>query len=77
VNDADGNAAVALEARSEYHDPVAATLCTTTLWVPAIVPLAAVAVTEFELDDETVRADIGPVRLLSAARSALSVVVAV
>ena len=57
--------AVALDSRSEYHDPVVAGLVTTTVWTPATVPVAAVAVSSVLLEEVTVRAARGPVRVLS------------
>ena len=71
-----GRVAVGLLARLEYHAPVLAKLLTTTTWLPATVPVAAVAVTSL-LEDVTVRAARGPVRVLSDARSVVTAVVAV
>jgi hypothetical protein len=45
ANDDVGSVAVALDSRSEYQPAVVARLFTTTVWVPAVVPFVAVAVT--------------------------------
>jgi hypothetical protein len=76
VKEDDGRVAVALVARSEYHAPVLAKPLTTTAWVPATVPAAAVALTSLE-DEVTVRFDKGPVRLFRACISFWTAVVAV
>jgi hypothetical protein len=76
VTEEDGRVAVGLASRSEYHAPVLAKLLTTTTWSPATVPVAAVAVTSL-LEDVTVRAARGPVRVLSDARSVVTAAVAV
>src|ERR1700731_3432111 len=76
VNDDAGRAAVGLAARSENHDPVVATFCTTTEGLPVTVPLAAVAVTALVLEDVTVRADREPVTVFREAMSVVRAVVA-
>jgi len=65
VSAEDGKAVVELVSSSEYHDPVVARLLTTTLWAPVTVPVAAVAVRYALLEEVTVRAAKGPVKLLS------------
>ena len=77
VKDDVGRVAVALVARSEYHDPVLAKLLTTTVWLPATVPAAAVAVTSAVLEDVAVRCDRGPFRLFNDCKSVVTAVVAV
>ena len=73
--DEEGRVAVGLVSRPEYHAPVVARLLTTTTWSPETVPVAAVAVT-LALEDVTVRAARGPVRVFSDARSVVTAVVA-
>jgi hypothetical protein len=68
--------AVGLLSRLEYHAPVLARLLTTMTWLPATVPVAAVAVTSL-LEEVTVRAAKGPFRVFSDARSVATAVVAV
>lgn len=77
VMDDAGRVAVALVARSEYQAPVVAKLLTTTVWLPATVPAAAVAVTSAVLEDVAVRCDSGPVRLFNDCKSVVTAVVAV
>jgi hypothetical protein len=76
VKDPAAREAVGLDSRLEYHEPWAARLLTTTEWSPRTVPSAAVAVTSL-LEDVTVRADSGPVRVFSASISVAIAVVAV
>jgi hypothetical protein len=76
VMEEEGRVAVGLVSRPEYHAPVLAKLLTTTTWSPATVPVAAVAVTS-PLEEVTVRAARGPVRVFSDARSVVTAVVAV
>jgi hypothetical protein len=76
VKEDEGSVAVGLLARLEYHAPVLAKLLTTTTWLPETVPVAAVAVTSL-LEEVTVRAAKGPVRVFSDARSVATAVVAV
>ncbi len=73
----DGRAAVALATVVEVKEAVLARLFTTTVLFPATLPDAAVAVTTLLLEDATVLADNGPVRLLSACISLSRLVVAV
>ena len=68
-----GSDAVGLDSRSEYHEPVEATLLITTVCTPETVPVAAVAVRSLLLEDVTVRAARGPVRVFS---DCISVVIA-
>jgi hypothetical protein len=77
VKDVEGSVVAALAERSEYQAPVLATLLTTTLWVPATVPLAAVAVTSELLEDVTVREAKGPVREFNDCMSVCIAVIAV
>jgi hypothetical protein len=77
VKEVAGRAAVGLASRSEYQAPVVARLLTTTLCVPATVPLAAVALTALDNDDVTVRAESGPLSVLSACMSLETACVAV
>jgi len=65
VMDDVGRVAVELVSKLEYQAPVLAMLLTTTVWEPATVPEAAVAVTSLLAEDVTVRSDKGPVRLFS------------
>ena len=51
VKDEEGRVEVGLAAASEYHAPVLARLLTTIVWVPATVPVAAVAETMFALEE--------------------------
>jgi hypothetical protein len=76
VKDPAARGAIALGSRLEYHEPAAARLFTTTVWSPRTVPSAAVAVTSL-LEDVTVRADSGPVRVFSASISVAIAAVAV
>jgi hypothetical protein len=76
VMEEDGRVAVGLVSRLEYHAPVVARLLTTTTWSPATVPVAAVALTSL-LEDVTVRAARGPVRVFRDARSVVTAAVAV
>jgi hypothetical protein len=73
----DGSAAVALATVVEVKDAVLARFFTTTVLFPAALPDAAVAVTTLLLEDATVLADNGPVRLLSDCMSLSRLVVAV
>jgi hypothetical protein len=75
VSEEEGRVAVGLAARSEYQEPVTAKLLTTIEWLPATVPEAAVAATLL-LEDVTVRAARGPVRLFNDCKSFVSAVVA-
>jgi hypothetical protein len=77
VSAEDGKAVFELVSSSEYHDPDVARLLTTTLWVPVTVPVAAVAVRYELLEDETVRADNGPLKVLSESISVAMASVAV
>jgi EamA domain-containing membrane protein RarD len=65
VMDEVGRVAVELVSMLEYQAPVLAILLTTTVWEPAAVPEAAVAVISLVLEDVTVRCDNGPARLFS------------
>jgi hypothetical protein len=60
-----GRVEVGLASRSEYHDPALARLLTTTVCTPATVPVAAVAVRALMLEEVTVRAAKGPLRVFS------------
>jgi hypothetical protein len=77
VRDEVGNVAVALDSKSEYQDPVVARLLTTTVWVPETVPVAAVAVRSLLLEEVTVLAARGPVKVfsdcISVARASVAV----
>jgi hypothetical protein len=72
-----GRVAVELDSRLEYQAPEVATLLTTTVWEPATVPVAAVAVSSLVLEDVTVRFAKGPVRVFSDCISATTAFVAV
>jgi hypothetical protein len=76
-----GNAEVGLVSRSEYHEPVVATLLTTTVCIPGAVPVAADAVRSLLFDEVTVRAARGPERVfsdcMSVARASVAVCIAV
>jgi hypothetical protein len=76
VKDPVASAAVGPDSRLEYQEPWAARLLTTTVWLPRVVPSAAVAVTSL-LEDVTVRADSGPVSVFSASISVVIAAVAV
>ena len=69
VNEDCGRVAVALEAKSEYHEAVVARLLTPTVWFPVTVPLAAEAVTALEFDEVTDRDDNGPVSEFNESKS--------
>jgi hypothetical protein len=77
VRDDVGRVAVELDSRSEYHDPVVATLLITTLCTPPAVPVAAVALRSVVLEEVTVRAARGPVSVfrfcISVARDSVAV----
>lgn len=77
VRDDVGKIAVGLDSRSEYQDPVVARLFTTTVWVPETVPVAAVAVRSLLLEEVTVLAARGPVKVfrfcISVARASVAV----
>jgi len=61
----------------EYHAAVLARLLTTTVWVPVTVPVAAVAVRSLLLEEVTVLAASGPVKVfsdcISVARASVAV----
>jgi hypothetical protein len=63
------SAAVGLDSRSEYHDPVVAGFVITTVWTPAAVPVAAVAVRTLLSEELTVLAARGPVSVFRFCRS--------
>jgi len=69
VKDEVGSVAVALDARSEYHEAVAARLLTVRVWVPVTVPVAADPVTALEFEDVTERDARGPVNELRESKS--------
>ena len=77
VMDDVGNGAVGLLSILEYHDPVLARALTTTVWVPVVVPVAAVAVRSLLLEEVTVLAASGPVKVfrdcISVARASVAV----
>jgi hypothetical protein len=77
VREEDGRASVGLDSRSEYHEPVAAKLFTTTVWVPVTVPVAAVAVRSLVFEEDTIRAARGPVRVFRFCMSVAMASVAV
>ena len=77
VTDDVGRVVVGRGSIPEYHAPVLARLFTTTELVPARVPVAAVAVTSLLLEDVTVRAARGPVKVFSDCRSVAIASVAV
>ena len=52
VKDEEGRVAVELAAASEYHAPVLAKLLTTIVWVPAAVPVVAVADLHFRVAEQ-------------------------
>jgi hypothetical protein len=60
-----GNAAVGSATVFEAHDAVVARLLTTTTLSPEALPEAAVAETMLALEEVTVAADKGPVKLFS------------
>jgi hypothetical protein len=68
VNEEVGKAEVALDSRAEYQDPVVARLFTVTVWIPAAVPAAAVAVTSLP-EEVTLLAARGPSRVFRDCRS--------
>jgi hypothetical protein len=77
VKDPAGSVEMALGWKAEYHDPVEAVELTSTVWLPRVVPAAAVAVTALLSEVATVRADSGPVREFSDSKSVLTACVAV
>jgi hypothetical protein len=77
VMDEVGRVAVELVSRLEYHAPVVARLFTTTVWEPATVPVAAVAVSSLVLEKVTVLLAKGPVRVFSDCISVMTAFVAV
>ena len=60
-----GKAVVSLATALEDHDAVVARLLTTTMLFPTAAPADAEPVTTLGLEELTVAADKGPVRLLS------------
>jgi hypothetical protein len=68
---------VALATTPDAQDEVVARLFTSTVWLATVAPEAAEAVTMLEFDEVTVRADRGPVKLLSAWTSLSRLVVSV
>ena len=77
VMDDVGRVAVELVSKLEYHAPVDATLFTTTVWEPATVPVAAVAVSSLVLEDVTVLLAKGPANEFSDCMSVMTAFVAV
>jgi hypothetical protein len=77
VMDEVGRVAVELVSRLEYHVPDVARLFTITVWEPAAVPVAAVAVSSLVLEDVTVELAKGPVRVFSDCISVMTACVAV
>jgi hypothetical protein len=77
VRDEVGSIAVALDSKSEYHDPIVARLFTTTVCVPETVPVAAVAVRSLLSEEVTVLDARGPAKVFSDCISVATASVAV
>ncbi len=60
---------MALATAPDAHEAVLARLLTITVWFPTALPEAAEAVTMLELEEDTVLADSGPVRVFRACMS--------
>ena len=76
VNELAGSGEIALVWKLEYQDPVVAMELTSTVWLPRVVPAAAVAVTKLLFELETLRADKGPVSEFNDCKSVLTACVA-